>query len=79
MNTIPYEHHPEWTSLRMDTIPNGHNPEKHNPEWTQHPEWTHPFRMGTPILNGRDPEWKQSRMDTFPNVHLHSYSYFGVM
>ena len=54
-----------------------HDPEKHNPEWTQsrmdtipnghNPEWT-PSRMDT-IPNGHNPEWTQSRMDTIPNGH----------
>ena len=38
-----------------------HDPEKHNPEWTQ-------FRMDT-IPNVHDPEWTRSRMDTIPNGH----------
>ena len=38
-----------------------HDPEKHNPEWTQ-------SRMDT-IPNGHNPEWTQSRMDTIPNEH----------
>ena len=56
MDTIPNGHNPEWTQSRMDTIPNGHNP-----EWTQ-------SRMDT-IPNGHHPEWTPSRMDTIPNGH----------
>ena len=54
-----------------------HDPEKHDPEWTQsrmdtipnghHPEWT-PSRMDT-IPNGHHPKWAPSRMDTIPKGH----------
>ena len=39
-----------------DNCPNGHNPERHDPEWTQ-------FR------NGHNPEWTQSRKNRIPNGH----------
>ena len=38
-----------------------HDPEKHNPEWTQ-------SRMDT-IPNGHNPEWTPSRKDTIPKGH----------
>ena len=38
-----------------------HDPEKHDPEWTQ-------SRMDT-IPNGHNPEWTQSRKDTIPKGH----------
>ena len=63
MDTIPNGHNPEWTQSRMDTIPNGHH--GHHPG--HNPEWT-PSRMDT-IPNGHNPEWTQSRMDTIPNGH----------
>ena len=53
---------PNGTRSRMDTIPNGHDP-----EWTR-------SRMDT-IPNGHDPEWTQSRTDTIPNEHLHNVVY----
>ena len=61
MDTIPNGHNPEWTQSRMDTIPNGHHPERT------------PSRKDT-IPNGHNPEWvqsrkTQSRMDTIPNGH----------
>ena len=56
IGTIPNGHNSEWTPSRMDTIPNCH-----------HPEWT-PSRMVT-IPNGHHPEWTPSRMDTIPNGH----------
>ena len=65
MDTIPNGRDPEWTRSRMDTIPNGHDP-----EWTR-------SQMDT-IPNGHDPKWTQSRKDTIPNEHLQLYSYFGV-
>ena len=52
MDTIPNGHNPEWTQSRMDTIPNGH-----------HPEWT-PSRMDT-IPNGHNLEWSRSLMNTY--------------
>ena len=48
-------------SWYTDNCPNGHNPERHNPEWTQ-------SRMDT-IPNGHNPEWTPSRMDTIPKGH----------
>ena len=61
----------------LDNCPNGHHPEKTNPEWIQSrmdtipnehdPECTQ-SRMDT-IPNGHNPEWTRSRMDTIPNGH----------
>ena len=51
-----------------DNCPNGHDPERHNPEWTQ-------SRMDA-IPNGHNPEWTQSRMSTIPNEHLPSTAVF---
>ena len=48
--------------FRMDTIPNGHNP-----EWTQ--SRMAQFRMDT-IPNGHNPEWSQYQMNTIPNEDL---------
>ena len=74
------------TIARMGTIPNGHDSEGHNPEWTQsrmntitnghHSEWA-PSKMDT-IPNGHNPEWTQSRMHTIPNGHNSKWTPFRM-